>query len=176
MVLHARLFALAILAGSSFVNGWGDLGHKTVASIALHYLNPSTLSAVNTILANDPRKLVDAPTIVDIAAWADDYKREPGGKFTYGLHFVDVHDNPPELCHVSYERDCKEGKCSIAAIANYTIRLQDRTLSSADTAEALKLLVHFIGDVAQPLHNEAMGLGGNRITVTWNGKLTNLHK
>lgn len=39
----------------------------------------------------------------------------------------------------------------------------------------MEFLIHFIGDITQPLHNEAEAVGGNQIDVTWKGKATNLH-
>lgn len=41
--------------------------------------------------------------------------------------------------------------------------------------EALEFLIHFLGDITQPLHDEAEKVGGNDIPVTWNGEDTNLH-
>jgi len=63
----------------------------------------------------------------------------------------------------------------VAAIANYTQRVNDGHLTSEDTKEAMEFLIHFLGDVTQPLHDEAEAVGGNRIAVTWDGAATNLH-
>lgn len=76
---------------------------------------------------------------------------------------------------MDYERDCGSSGCSISAIANYTQRAGDGRLSSDHVAEALKFLVHFLGDVTQPLHDEAYEVGGNDIDVTFNGYSDNLH-
>jgi hypothetical protein len=51
----------------------------------------------------------------------------------------------------------------------------DGRLSATNTAEALKFLVHFVGDITQPLHDEAYEVGGNDIKVTFNGYSDNLH-
>ena len=40
---------------------------------------------------------------------------------------------------------------------------------------ALEFLIHFLGDITQPLHDEAKAVGGNDISVKWNGATTNLH-
>jgi len=91
------------------------------------------------------------------------------------LHFIDAEDNPPSNCNVDYERDCGSSGCSISAIANYTQRAGDGRLSSGHIAEALKFLIHLLGDTTQPLHDEAYKLGGNEIEVTFNGYSDNLH-
>ena len=56
-----------------------------------------------------------------------------------------------------------------------TQRVNDGRRTLASRKEALEFLIHFIGDVTQPLHDEAEALGGNQIPVTWNGATTNLH-
>lgn len=47
--------------------------------------------------------------------------------------------------------------------------------SKTQKKQALEFIIHFLGDVTQPLHDEAEALGGNEIPVTWKGKSTNLH-
>lgn len=91
------------------------------------------------------------------------------------MHFIDAQDSPPSSCNVDYKRDCGSSGCSISAIGNYTQRVGDARLSKANTAEALKFLVHFLGDVTQPLHDEAYKVGGNQIKVTFDGYQDNLH-
>jgi hypothetical protein len=56
-----------------------------------------------------------------------------------------------------------------------TQRVTDGRLTAAHTAEALKFIVHFLGDIHQPLHDENLEVGGNDIDVTFNGADTNLH-
>lgn len=73
------------------------------------------------------------------------------------------------------DRDCGSGGCVVSAIANYTQRVQDGRLSEENTKEALEFLIHFFGDITQPLHDEAEEVGGNDIKVTWDGADTNLH-
>ena len=58
---------------------------------------------------------------------------------------------------------------------NYTERIQKTTLPADATNEALKFLIHFVGDITQPLHDEAEAGGGNGINVTWNGLPKKLH-
>lgn len=68
---------------------------------------------------------------------------------------------------MDYTRDCTAAGCSISAIANYTQRVTDGRLSATNTNQALMFLVHFLGDITQPLHDEALDVGGNTITVTF---------
>ena len=72
-------------------------------------------------------------------------------------------------------KDCKSDDCIVSAIRNYTQRIQNVTLTPDDHSEALKFLIHFLGDITQPLHDEGMDEGGNKINVTWNGIPKKLH-
>lgn len=67
-------------------------------------------------------------------------------------------------------RDCGKGGCIVSAINNYT-----QIVTQSQDADALKFLIHFLGDITQPLHDEAEAVGGNSIKVTWDGAATNLH-
>jgi hypothetical protein len=93
------------------------------------------------------------------------------------FHFIDSEDDPPNSCNVDYERDCHatEG-CIVSAIANYTQRVQQPSvLPALEVNYALRWLVHFLGDITQPLHVEAIEVGGNKINTTFDGEEWNLH-
>jgi hypothetical protein len=65
--------------------------------------------------------------------------------------------------------------CSVPANRRQTSRVVDKSLSAADQAEALKFIVHFVGDIHQPLHDENLEVGGNDIDVKFGSADTNLH-
>jgi S1/P1 Nuclease len=96
------------------------------------------------------------------------------------LTFTDAKDSPPQQCVVNYPADCdnKPGEgCIISAIANQTALFMDPTTPAIVRQEALKFIVHFIGDLHQPLHTENLDRGGNEIPVCWRKACahTNLH-
>ncbi|VUC33726.1 unnamed protein product [Clonostachys rosea] len=163
--------ALLGLAAAQGAQAWGALGHATVAYIAQNYVDNTTEAWAKGILADDSTSY-----LANIASWADEYRSTTAGKWSSALHFIDAEDSPPTACNVDYDRDCGSSGCVVSAIANYTQRISDGRLSAANKAEALKFLVHFIGDITQPLHDEALSLGGNQITVTFDGYTNdNLH-
>ena len=149
---------------------WGVLGHATVAYIAQNYLSTSTATWAQGVLGD-----TSTSYLANIASWADNYRETTAGAFSAPFHFIDAEDNPPTACDVDYDRDCGTAGCSVSAIANYTQRVGDGRLSAANTADALKFLVHFLGDITQPLHDEAYEVGGNDIEVTFQGYSDNLH-
>lgn len=161
---------LPLLAALPYASAWGSLGHTTVAYIAQNFVCDKTAKFAQRLL-NDS----SSNYLASVATWADSYRNEPSGKFSGVLHYIDALDNPPQSCNVDYERDCPEEGCIISAIANYSSRALDSTISVEEQQKALKWVIHFVGDVHQPLHVENIAVGGNQINVTFNGAKTNLH-
>lgn len=160
--------AVPFILYTSNVQAWGTLGHATVAAIGDHYLTSGGKAWVAGILGTG----VSMPSV---ASWADTYRYTTAGRFSAPYHFIDAEDAPPSACSVDLARDCGSGGCVVSAIANYTQRVQDGRLTAAHKKEALEFLIHFLGDITQPLHDEAEAVGGNDIKVKWDGADTNLH-
>lgn len=99
----------------SVAYAWGQLGHQTIGLIAQSYLLPDTIEKVQFYL-NDT-----TPTYMgNIATWADSYRYQVGGEFSYGYHFIDSEDAPPpDSCKIDYAGDCPPEGCIVSAIANY---------------------------------------------------------
>jgi len=112
--------------------------------------------------------------LVDISTWADEIKRRPEYRFSSRLHYSNPQDDEPNTCSYSYKHDCPEGQCVVGAILNYTSRLSPKNPRSV-RVEALKFLVHFIGDIHQPLHVSGRDRGGNSAKVRFFGSKSNLH-
>ncbi|KAL7958017.1 S1/P1 nuclease [Trichoderma compactum] len=149
---------------------WGPLGHQTAAYVATYFVTNSTAAYFKDLLDNK-----NDDYLASVAVFADDIKDCPEGKFTKNFHFIDAHDKPYKDCNVDYERDCKKDGCVISALTNYTKQAIDRELPEDDRRFAVKLLVHFIGDLHQPLHNEDVGKGGTEIWVKWQSQRRTLH-
>lgn len=152
------------------VNAWGTLGHETVAFIAQNFVSADTATWAQGILSS-----TSSSYLASVATWADSYRYTTEGAFSAGYHYIDANDNPPDSCGVELERDCPDSGCIVSAIANYTSRVQSSSISSTEKQMALKWVIHFLGDIHQPLHDEALEVGGNGIDVTYDGESTNLH-
>jgi hypothetical protein len=171
MAPFSLLVTLATLSLSlSGAHAWGELGHATIAFIAQNFLTPSTATWAQGVL-NDS----SSTYLASIASWADDFRSTAAGKFSAPFHFIDARDSPPAQCDVEFERDCGSTGCVVSALQNYTQRVGDGELSAVDVNQALMFIVHFVGDVTQPLHDEALESGGNGIAVTFQGFSDNLH-
>ncbi|OTA07067.1 S1/P1 Nuclease [Trichoderma parareesei] len=164
---NAVAFSLVSLPGAM---AWGGLGHITTAYIASNFVSNSTEAYLKQLLRSN-----ESDYMAKVASWADSIRYTKWGRFTSTFHFIDAHDNPPESCNVDFERDCKETGCVITALANYTEQSLDPGLPAWRRAQAAKFVIHFVGDLHQPLHNEDVSRGGNGIHVKWDGRDYNLH-
>jgi hypothetical protein len=143
---------------------WWDLGHRVVARLAETRLTPHTRAAVRDIL--------DGQSLADASVWADNIRnyRHDADR----LHYVNI-----PLGDTAYtpRRHCPGGQCVIAAIEHEREVLADSAAPAGVRAEALRFLIHFMGDLHQPLHvADASDRGGNDRLVTFLGHPTNLHK
>lgn len=150
---------------------WGPLGHRVVARLAEAQLTPRALVAARQLLA-----LRGARHLADVANWADGLRDSDPALFkrTKRMHYVNFHSRD---CLYDPPRDCRDGECVVAAIDNYSAILANRANSPALRAEALAFVVHFVGDIHQPLHaSYRHDAGGNDFQVRWHDRGTNLHK
>ncbi|KAF2474153.1 uncharacterized protein BDR25DRAFT_332322 [Lindgomyces ingoldianus] len=165
-----KVLLLSLLPFLPCTSAWGTLGHDTVAFIAQNFVSASTATWAQNILAD-----TSTSYLASVATWADSYRYTTEGAFSAPYHYIDANDNPPSSCSVDYDRDCPAEGCVVSAIANYTTRVKTSNISATEKQKALKWIVHFIGDIHQPLHDEALEVGGNTISVTFSGTATNLH-
>ncbi|KAI9142241.1 S1/P1 nuclease-domain-containing protein [Paraphysoderma sedebokerense] len=147
---------------------WGYKGHQLTAQIAQQFLNPEAESGLRTLLPNEEGD------ISKIASWADQIKRNRKYQHTAPLHYVDTNDDPPNSCSYQTARDCSDNKCVVSAIKDYASQVSESSESISRT-EALKFLVHFVGDIHQPLHVSGKDRGGNSAPAYFDGRRTNLH-
>lgn len=149
---------------------WGGFGHITVAYIASNFVRDGTAAYFKDLLANDT-----SDYLAGVATWADSIRYTKWGHYTGVFHFIDAKDDPPRNCSVDMERDCKEQGCVVTAIQNYTSQLLDPKLEAWKRAQAAKFVIHFVGDIHQPLHTEDVQRGGNGIHVKFEDVDLNLH-
>jgi len=168
------LALLAMLLALPQAQAWGPLGHATVAALAQARLKPAVEAEVERLLAPEHTR-----ELGDVASWPDQIQDDPSlaalWKQTRGEHYVNFHGGPD--CDYVPPRDCGKDNCVIGGLQHYVAILGDRKQDDAARLEALKFVVHFVGDIHQPLHGGYRDdLGGNRYQVQFQGKGSNLHK
>jgi hypothetical protein len=147
-------------------HGWGGEGHKIVAEIASRHLDQKARAAVKSILGNE--------SMADVASWADKIRKQPEYIFTDGCHGVAV---PFGAEGFDMKRDCPEGRCAPAAIEKYSAIVRDPKAPPVERLEALKFVIHFVGDIHCPVHAPyANGKGKVASEVSFFGERIGLHK
>ncbi len=175
--LRVGFVVCALLAALSptAAHAWGGYGHRLIARLAEAELSPQARAEVARLLgATDDRKHGQR-MLGDIADWADDLRGEhqPLGRQTRRWHYINLAEDG---CRYAPRKHCPDGNCVIGAIQIQRGILADRKQPDAARAQALKFLVHFVGDAHQPLHaGYARDKGGNTFQIRLNGKGSNLH-
>lgn len=167
-LVSVLLLALLVLPGQA--GAWGRLGHRLVAALAWDDLTPATRAQIAQLLEGEAE-----PTLPGVASWADELREhDPDlGKRSSKWHYVNIAEDD---CRYQQAKHCPNGDCVVEAIRAQTAILADPKRTKAERLQALKFVVHFIGDVHQPLHaGFAHDKGGNDEQVNFNGRGTNLH-
>jgi hypothetical protein len=160
-----------ILALATICSGWGQEGHKIVAQIASDRLTSEAKSIVTQFIGSD--------TLADIAPMPDAYDHSPAGRWSAPCHYCDLPRNATNFT-MAY---CP-GFCVVKSVLNYTSILSktesNPTACDFDTGVepcALEFLVHYTGDIHQPLHvGYGDDRGGNSVKVEWFSSKSNLHQ
>lgn len=142
-------------------HAWGELGHRLVGDLAQSRLTPAARTGVAALLLDEPE-----PTLGGVAMWADELRGNDPARFkeTSRWHYVAM---PEGICRFDAARDCPDGECVIGAIEAQARILADRTQTTQARRDALKFVVHFVGDAHQPLHaNNRPDRGGNEFQIT----------
>lgn len=143
---------------------WGKTGHRVTAQVAEKYLSPAAREQINELLQGRSLALV--------SNFADDIKSDDRYRALNPWHYV----NYPLDKEYGEEEPARGGDI-VQAIEKCISVLKDPVADKADKEFYLKLLVHFIGDLHQPLHiGRAEDKGGNDIQVRWFSKGSNMHR
>lgn len=166
LVPKVLLAALALLLGSPQAFAWGGEGHRIIGTIATSFMDEAVLKEV--------RELLGEMTIADACVWADEIRSDPRYDWVKPLHYINV---PRSAERINLDRDGENGQQVVSAIVKYRDVLKDRSRPREERVEALKLVMHFVGDVHQPLHvSYKDDLGGNKLSLNAFGRKSNLHR
>ena len=182
LLTSCTLLAVAALPAPALA--WGFEGHQIIADIARARLTPKARAKVDALLATDP----DTLTAHDMAAeatWADAY-RGAGHRETAQWHFVDQELDRPDLASACFGRPPLNAApasagpandCVVDKIDEFTAELANPATAPSERLLALKFVLHFVGDVHQPLHaSDHQDRGGNCVRIALGGPRTsNLH-
>ena len=159
--MRRLVLLLSVLAFSPAALAWSALGHRLVGELAERHLSPAAEAQVKGLLAGEPD-----PSLAGVAIWADQLRDNDPERFrqTSRWHYVNT---PSGTCAYHPARDCPDGNCVVAAIERQRAILADRRQPPAARRDALKFVVHVVGDIHQPMHaNNRDDKGGNEFQVS----------
>ena len=176
--MYRVLIALALLIPSPAL-AWWEYGHATVATIAMSEASPRARAEIRDLIRHAPELSTPScpiRTIEDASVWPDCIKTlKERFSYAYAWHYQDV-----DICKpFDLAGPCKDGNCVSAQIIRNAKLLGDRSLPPRERLMALAFLVHFVGDLHQPLHaGEHDDKGGNDVKASYGivgHKRMNLH-
>jgi hypothetical protein len=140
------------------------LAHRAASIVAENRLSPAARAAIHDLL--DPGE-----TLADASLWADEHRNAVRGSAAW--HYVNV-----PIAEPHYDaRFCAATGCVVSKIGELRHTLADGSASREARQQALRLLVHFVEDVHQPVHVGDRGdRGGNDLQVRFFNRGVNLHR
>lgn len=159
--LLCLMLVVACYSPNSF--SWGKIGHRIVGDIAEKNLNDKAKKAIKDLIGNEE--------LWHTSTWPDEIRSDPKMKHTAPWHYVSI---PTGKTYFDQKRN-KDGDV-IEALYRFEDVLRDPKATKEQKIDALKFIVHFVGDLHQPLHvGLAEDAGGNGIRVKWFRDESNLH-
>ncbi len=143
--------SVMLYANPSFA--WGVLGHRITGLIAEPLLTPAARHEVQSLLGDE--------SLADAAPYMDTHRDELRERWPDSARW---HYDNKEACGATLY--CRDGACATQQIVRFRNVLADRHASQQQRALALRILVHLIGDIHQPLHMvDDHDHGGNDVWV-----------
>ncbi len=172
---------MAFFTATPMVFGWGTQGHRTVALVAQGIISPATAQAINDLTGG--LQLTDLATCPDEIRVAQS-TTSPNCRKVFPAknpasepwHFINLDVSTPSPNNTAEDQICASN-CVVSKIVEFAAKVGDKTASKSDRLQALSYLVHFVGDVHQPLHAAERNKdeGGNKVFVKLNRKQVKLH-
>lgn len=147
---------------------WGQTGHRIVGQIADYYLTAKARKAVKQVLGNESMAIA--------SNWPDFIKSDTTYNYLTSWHYVNIPGDLDQNGVFNFLETSKEP--NVYNKIPEMIRILKNKQSTADQQQmAMRLLIHMVGDVHQPMHTARKeDLGGNKVSVMWFGQRSNLHR
>lgn len=160
-----KVFVIGLfLIGPIYVLAWGPTGHRAIGEVANEYLS---LRAKKKLLS-----IMDGQSLAMASTWMDEVRADRKYDHWADWHWVTIPDGR------TYEETEKNAKGDIIqTLERVILELKSGQLNVEAQRERIKILVHLVGDIHQPLHvGTGNDKGGNEVAVKWFGGRSNLHR
>lgn len=153
----------ALMVMTSEVHAWGKNGHRIVGEIAQLNLDKNAAREVKKLLGNED--------LARVSTWPDEIRSDKKYNYTAPWHYVSI---PTGKTYFDQKR-VADGDV-IFALFQFEETLRDKKATVEQKKDALRFMVHMMGDLHQPLHvGLAEDRGGNNVRLKWFKTETNLH-
>jgi hypothetical protein len=143
--------------------GWGLTGHRAVGRVAEQHLSNKAKKKLKMLLGQQ--------SLAMASTWMDDIRSDTTFDYMEDWHWVTIETGQ------SYDQSKKNPDGDvIMTLERIITELKSHQLDRAKEIEAIKILIHLVGDIHQPLHVGCCDdQGGNKVAVKWFGTNTNIH-
>jgi hypothetical protein len=155
-------FLFLCQVASSF--GWGPTGHRVTGWVAEKYLSKKAKKELERILSGQ--------SLAIASTWMDEIRSDSTYDYTSDWHWVTIQDNE------TYEQSVKNKNGDVVStIERIVSELKSKKLTPQQETEYVKMLIHLVGDIHQPLHvGGGNDRGGNDVKIMWFRADSNLHR
>ncbi|MCD0487087.1 S1/P1 nuclease [Pedobacter sp. MC2016-14] len=172
MNLSLKIKVCALLAVALYIPSnvfaWGITGHRVVGKVAEYYLSAKARKAVKGILGNEDMAMA--------SNWMDFIKSDTSFNYLNSWHYVNLAAGLDQNGVFGYLDSFNEASL-YSKIPEQIAVLKNEKSSAGQKLMALRILIHLMGDLHQPMHTARKeDLGGNKVNVTWFGQRSNLHR
>ena len=165
--MNKLVFLLFLILNISFANApvvWSKTGHRVIGDVAQNHLTRKTKKAIS--------ELLDGQSLAAISNFGDEIKADTTYRKFAAWHYVNI----PKGKKYTEVKPNKYGDL-VLGINTCIANVKNENSSKEEKAFYLKMLVHLIGDLHQPMHVGRLGdKGGNDIQVQWFNRGSNLHR
>lgn len=164
LITFLSIFLLGFTTATNDELRWGQIGHRTTGDIAEQYLTEKAAAEVKRVLGD--------ASLAKVSTWMDEVRSDDSYDYLNTWHYVTIPEGE------TYESSEKEERGDIIkGIRTAVEKLKEGNLSPEEEAEYLKILVHLVGDIHQPLHvGSQPDRGGNDVRLEWFWENSNLHR
>ncbi len=166
-LLRKLLLIIAVIYAPLQSMAWGTQGHRICGQIANVYLTPQARKAIEAILGNE--------SIAVASNWADFIKSDPDYNYLSSWHYIDfdkAYTYPEMVEYLNHDTNVD----AYTKLQFLIGELKKKNLSRQNKLLYLRMLIHIVEDVHQPMHAaHADDKGGNDFKVNWFSNPTNLH-
>lgn len=147
---------------------WGQTGHRIVGQVADYYLTAKARKAIKGVLGSE--------SLAMASTWPDFIKSDTAFKYLDSWHYVNLPGGLDKAGVFSFLDSYKDANV-YNKIPEFIATLKNKQSTAAEKQMAMRLLIHCVGDLHQPMHTARKeDLGGNKVNVTWFGQKSNLHR